>query len=59
MNVALNFIVLIVGLILIGALWRLFSTDPEVKDRAKKYTIVFLCVGVVCYAIQYFLGLGI
>ena len=60
MNLVLNYIVLTVGLLISGSLWKLFSADdPEVKMRAKVFSYTFLVWGLLCYTIQSFAEIGV
>ena len=47
----LNWIVLIVGLILIGLFWNKIAS-PDRKKETQIVTIVFLVLGIVVYFLQ-------
>jgi len=59
MDLIVNYIALLAGLLISGSLWRLFASDPEVKVRAKIFSFIFLAFGVLCYTAQYYGGYGV
>lgn len=50
----LNFAVLIIGLLLIGALWVSMS-EPVNKNQTKKIATYFILLGIVSFTVQYFM----
>ncbi|MBQ3963956.1 MAG: hypothetical protein II682_00820 [Firmicutes bacterium] len=55
-NLLINYVVLIVGLILIGAFWRGLARNRGEAERksVNRWTVCFFVLGVVMFTIQYF-----
>ena len=54
-----NYIILIVGMILIGLFWNHLTKKESQKERkaVKRYSVTFFILGIVMFTIQYFTSL--
>lgn len=55
-----NYIILIVGMLLIKLFWSFLTRNESEKDRkaVRLYSTTFLVLGVVMFTIQYFISLS-
>lgn len=51
-----NYVVLVVGMLLIGLFWNFLTRKESEKDRkaVRLYSTAFLVLGVIMFTIQYF-----